>query len=176
MAQNLIKLIDSFIDQSKDTQDHLFSLCDIYDIDKANGYWLDRLNDLIGGTIRKPNTYSDTNLRSRMKAKVSINRDAGTISALLDAVRYYLLLNDINSWSEVKDITIPYIIRNGNVYISVTSSNINRSKIGEIISFAPAGVGVYLELVPEFPFGFTDDSDPNTRGFNEGSLVERFTL
>jgi hypothetical protein len=179
MAQNLIKLIDSFIDQSNDTQDHLLDLSDIYDVDTASGWWLDRLNDIVGGSVRNPNSYNDTELRSRIKAKIDINKEAGTIKGILNAVRYYLILNDFNNWSTVKDTPLPYTVNNGNVYITVTTANVNKSQIKEVVNFAPAGVGVYLLFEPATPFGFNDDAE--AFGFSDdvdggGVLVERITL
>jgi len=145
MATKMINLIQSQIDLLNDTLKALKEIPKTVAYQTASGYWLDMLNRLIGGTERPSNSYSDQELRSRMTQKIKMNTGCGTFDSVRTACRYYLYLNNNNTWDSIKDVEVGLYCDSNYLIIEASGDNItSRDKLKEIQNFIPVGVGVLI--------------------------------
>ena len=150
MATKLLQLIDAEITHLNDTVKLLSNLPKQYSMTYATGVWLDNLNLLIGGTVRPYRykdipMYSDTELRIRMGIKVRMNNGGGSLESVMLASRYYLYLNNDNTWNSVQSFELN--VYNDSTYViieAVGEAIKNPDKIREIQNFVPVGVGVLV--------------------------------
>lgn len=179
MASKLISLIQGQTDGLTDTISLIENLGDGYDLDKAEGLWLDLLNSVVGGTPRdttiKPTVMSDSELRTRIKAKIEMNKGDGTLTSLADTVRYYLYLSDSNSWSSVKLTILDITYSSCNIYVRV-SNIVSSDKVGQIYDFVGAGIGLYIIADDELePFACADEDGNVTVGYGLGETFDGST-
>lgn len=181
MATKLLQMMQAQVDIINESIVPMQSIKTCYDIDKAEGYWLDMINVLVDGVIRPPNTYSDTELRERIKTKVTMNKGCGTTESVINAFRYYALLTDINSWQTVKDVRVSLSYSGNDIVITIPINTIQtRDKLREIQNFIPVGVGLYVvEYTPNNVFTLASGSlfetsatlGLSTDGINDGGKL-----
>lgn len=182
MATKLIHLIESTNALLNESIVPLRSIEEAYDIDKAEGFWLDMLNFLIDGTVRPTGAYSDSELRKRMKVKIALNAGSGTTESVISAVRYFLLLDDISSWTSVSTEKVSLKYSGADIIIELESAIIkSRDRLREIQNFIPVGVGLYIvEFTPNNTFTVSTADGAalelsDTKGIDYGKLAEIIT-
>jgi len=159
MATNLINLIQSQVDLLNESLDSFSKIPSVVTYQTAKGYWLDMINRLIGGTERPSGTYSDNELRSRMTQKLKMNSGAGSYDSVRTACRYYLYLNNDNTWDSVANAEINLYSDSNYLIIEAFGENIkSRDKIKEIQNFVPVGVGILIvEIFDNNTFRFYNE-------------------
>ena len=163
MADNLKQLITDVVTGLDQSVTELYPLVDSQVVDSAVGVWLDLLGGLVGCKPRTTSTgfqnYTDTQYRKIVKAKIAINNDGATHNNLANVVRYSVMLTDSQDWDAVKDNEVPMQFDNANVFIDLQNVTVNDSDSSSIREFIPAGVGLWLKVVPEIPFIVADLTD-----------------
>jgi hypothetical protein len=150
MAEKLSKLIQAPIDLCNQTIPLILPYVNQYGVDTAVGYWLDSINLLIDGVARPYDStnnplYNDAELRNRIKTKISMNKGGGSAPSVINAVRYYLFLDNTTSWESVKSIPVDLSYSGNDIVIEISSEFVKtQDRLGEIKNFIPVGVGLYV--------------------------------
>ena len=89
-------LLRSFLQELDDTQDDLFDLVENFNVDDAEGYYLDLVGKIVG--LSRNNNESDNSFRRRIKIRILVINSDSTPNALLEILKESTLTDNVNVW------------------------------------------------------------------------------